>query len=85
MVSSAHSRGISMPEGVVLIKRICGHSSPYTFKPNERYGRQRLEKFLSKQCPACTRAAIQAREAQQKAESARLRQQRPEKLDEARA
>ena len=61
-------------EGVVLIKRICGHSSPYTFKKNERYGKQRFEKFLSTKCPACTAAAIKAQEEQQKAES-RLRKQ----------
>lgn len=65
-----------MLEGVVLIKRVCGHSSPYTFKKNERFGKQRLEKFLSKKCPACTQAAIQALEAQQKAESQRLKQTR---------
>lgn len=52
-----------------MIQRICGHSSPYTFKKNERYGKDRLEKFMSKQCPACTVAAIKAREAAQKAES----------------
>ncbi len=58
-------------EGVVLIKRKCGHSSPYTFKKNERYGKQRFEKFLSKMCPECTKAAIDALEAKQKADSAR--------------
>lgn len=61
-------------DGTVLIKRICGHSSPYTFKQNERYGKQRLEKFLSKKCPACTEAAIKALEAQQKAESKKRKQ-----------
>lgn len=65
-----------MVEGIVQIKRVCGHSSPYTFKPNERYARQRLEKFLSKKCPACTLAAIQALEAQQKAEAKKLKLQR---------
>lgn len=63
-------------EGTVLIKRICGHSSPYTFKKNERYGKQRLEKFLSKKCPACTQAAIAALEAQQKATAQKLKAQR---------
>jgi len=57
-------------EGVVMIKRACGHSSPFTFKPNERYGRQRLEKFVAKKCPACTVKAIAELEAKQKAESA---------------
>ena len=61
-------------EGTVLIKRICGHSSPYTFKKDERYGRQRLEKFLSKKCPACTEAAIKELEAKQKAESQQRKQ-----------
>lgn len=65
-----------MPEGVVLIKRICGHSSPYTFKQNERYGKERLDKFLSKKCPACTQAAIAALEAQQQEQSQQLRKQR---------
>ena len=65
-----------MPEGVVLIKRICGHSSPYTFKKNERFGKQRLDKFLSTKCPECTRAAIQALEDAQKAESRRAKQLR---------
>jgi phage FluMu protein Com len=60
-------------EGTVLIKRICGHSSPYTFKPNERYARDRFQKFLSKKCPQCTLAAIQALEAQQKANAAQKR------------
>jgi hypothetical protein len=60
-------------EGTVLIKRICGHSSPYTFKVNERYAKSRLEKFLSKKCPDCTKAAIAALEAKQKEESARLK------------
>lgn len=60
-------------EGVVSIKRICGHSSPFTFKKHERFGKQRLEKFLSKKCPDCTRAAIAALEAQQKALSAAKR------------
>ncbi|HEX4131834.1 MAG TPA: hypothetical protein VHZ24_17510 [Pirellulales bacterium] len=71
-------------EGTVLIKRICGHSSPYTFKKNERYGKQRLEKFLSKKCPACTVAAIQQLEGQQKAEKARrkaARRDRPKAAD----
>jgi hypothetical protein len=58
-------------EGTVMIKRVCGHSSPYTFKPNERYGKQRLESFLAKKCPACTQAAIAALEAEQKAASKR--------------
>jgi hypothetical protein len=56
-------------EGVQLIKRICGHESPFTFKKNERFGRQRYAKFMATKCPACTVADIQAREAQQKAES----------------
>lgn len=56
-----------------MIKRICGHSSPYTFKPNERYGKQRLEKFLSKKCPACTVAAIKDLEQQQKVASEQLK------------
>jgi hypothetical protein len=56
-------------EGVQLIKRICGHESPFTFKKNERYGRQRYAKFMATKCPACTVADIQAREAKQKAES----------------
>ncbi len=55
--------------GVVMIKRICGHTSPYTFKENERYAKQRFEKFISKRCPACTEAMIKAAEAQQQAES----------------
>ena len=67
---------MSIPEGTVLIKRACGHSSPYTFKKNERYGRQRLESFLAKKCPDCTKAAIAAQEAQQKAESKRLKEQK---------
>jgi phage FluMu protein Com len=62
-------------EGTVLIKRACGHSSPYTFKKHERYGRQRLESFLAKKCPDCTRAAIAALEAAQKAESQRRKSQ----------
>ncbi len=61
-------------EGTVLIKRICGHSTPYTFKKNETFAKQRLEKFLSKQCPECTIAAIQQRESQQKAESQRQKE-----------
>ena len=61
--------------GTVLIKRICGHSSPYTFKPNERYAKDRFQKFLSKKCPQCTLAAIQALEAQQKATAAQRRQE----------
>jgi hypothetical protein len=65
-----------VPEGVVLIKRVCGHSSPFTFKKNERFGKERLEKFLSKKCPLCTQAAIQALEAKQAAESQRLKQVR---------
>ena len=65
-------------EGTVLIKRVCGHSTPYTFKKNERYGKQRFEKFLSTKCPACTLAAIQALEAQQKAASQKLKEQRRE-------
>ena len=56
-------------EGVQLVKRICGHESPFTFKKNERYGRQRYAKFMATKCPACTVADIQAREAKQKAES----------------
>lgn len=56
-------------EGTVLIKRICGHSTRYTFKTDEKFAKQRLEKFLSKRCPGWTIAAIQEREAQQKAES----------------
>ena len=62
-------------EGTVLIKRACGHSSPYTFKKHERYAKQRLESFLAKKCPECTRAAIAALEAQQKAESQRRKEQ----------
>jgi hypothetical protein len=62
-------------EGTVLIKRICGHSSPYTFKVNERYAKARLEKFLSKKCPDCTKSAIAALEAKQKEESARHKAQ----------
>ena len=58
---------------LLLIKRICGHSSPYTFKPNERYGKQRFEKFLSKKCPQCTTAAIAALEQRQKEEAAAQR------------
>jgi hypothetical protein len=50
-----------------LIKRICGHETPFTFKKNERYGRQRFAKFMATKCPACTVAEIQAREAAQKA------------------
>jgi hypothetical protein len=53
-------------EGVVQIKRICGHSSPFTFKKNERFGKDRLAKFMSKKCPECTRAEIAAREKSQK-------------------
>lgn len=60
-------------EGTVLIKRLCGHSSPYTFKPNERYARDRFQKFLSKKCPDCTLAAIKALEAQQKTNAAQKR------------
>jgi hypothetical protein len=57
-------------EGTVLLKRACGHSSPFTYKRNERYGKQRLQNFLAKKCPECTVAAIAALEAQQKAASA---------------
>lgn len=64
-------------EGTVMLKRACGHSSPYTFKKNERYGKQRLEKFLSKKCPQCTIAAIAALEAKQKAESAAMKKRKP--------
>ncbi len=60
-------------EGRVMIKRICGHSSPYTFKKNERYAKERFEKFSSKKCPECTKAAIAALEAKQKAESDQLK------------
>jgi len=56
-------------EGVQLIKRICGHESPFTFKKNERYGRQRYAKFMATKCPALQLADIQAREAQQKGRS----------------
>ena len=70
-------------EGTVLIKRICGHSSPYTFKVNERYGKARLEKFLSKKCPECTKAAIATLEAKQKEESARLKASRKAAKKEA--
>lgn len=59
-----------------MIKRICGHSSPFTFKKNERYAKQRLEKFLSKKCPACTKAAIAALEAQQKEHAQQAKQAR---------
>ncbi len=68
-------------EGVQLVKRICGHESPFTFKKNERYGRQRYAKFMATKCPACTVADIQAREAKQKAES----QQRKELAKRIRA
>jgi hypothetical protein len=57
-------------EGTVLLKRACGHSSPFTYKKNERFGKQRLEKFLAKKCPECTIAAIAALEAKQKLEAA---------------
>jgi hypothetical protein len=57
-------------EGTVLLKRACGHTSPYTYKRNERYGKQRLQNFLAKKCPECTIAAIAALETKQKAESA---------------
>ena len=50
----------ALVEGTVMLKRACGHSSPYTFKKNERYAKDRLAKFLSKKCPACTVAAIKA-------------------------
>lgn len=63
-------------EGVVMIKRACGHSSPYTFKKVERYAKQRLENFLAKKCPECTRAAIAALEEKQRAESLRLKEER---------
>lgn len=70
-------------EGTVLIQRICGHSSPYTFKKNERYGRQRFEKFIAKKCPACTLAAIEALEAKQRAESQQLKNVRRKKIADA--
>ena len=60
----------ALVEGTVMLKRACGHSSPYTFKKNERYAKDRLAKFLSKKCPACTVAAIAALEAKQMAEAA---------------
>jgi len=63
-------------EGVVMIKRACGHSSPYTFKKVERYAKQRLENFLAKKCPECTRAAIAALEEKQRLESLRLKEER---------
>jgi hypothetical protein len=68
-------------EGVQLIKRICGHESPFTFKKNERYGRQRYAKFMATKCPECTVADIKAREEKQKAES----QQRKELAQRIRA
>ena len=52
-----------------MLKRACGHSSPYTFKKNERYAKDRLAKFLSKKCPACTVAYIKDLEAKQKADA----------------
>jgi hypothetical protein len=61
-------------EGTVLIKRMCGHSTPYTFKKNEKFAKERFEKFLSKRCPECTIAAIQEREAQQKAGAQRQKE-----------
>ena len=61
-------------EGTVLLKRACGHSSPFTYKKNERFGKQRLQNFLAKKCPACTIAAIAALEAHQKAEAALKKQ-----------
>jgi hypothetical protein len=70
-------------EGTVLIQRICGHSSPYTFKKNERYGRQRFEKFISKKCPACTLAAIEELEAKQKAEAKQLKKARRKKVTDS--
>ncbi|MBX7075599.1 MAG: hypothetical protein K1X71_20855 [Pirellulales bacterium] len=72
-------------EGEVLIKRACGHSSPFTFRKNERYGRQRLETFLSKKCPACTVAAIAALEAAQKANSKKARKKQSAGPDPAAA
>ena len=63
-------------EGTVLIKRVCGHSSPYTFKRNERYAKERLQKFMSKKCPECTVAAIAALEAKQKAAAALKKKQK---------
>jgi len=56
-----------------MLKRACGHSSPYTFKKNERYAKDRLAKFLSKKCPACTIAAIAALEGKQKEEAAKAK------------
>lgn len=70
-------------EGVVQIKRACGHSSPFTFRKNERYGKQRLEQFLSKKCPACTVAAIAALEAEQKANSKKARKKQSANPDAA--
>lgn len=69
-------------EGIVQLKRACGHSSPYTFKKNERFARQRLEAFLAKKCPDCTVAAIKELEAKQKEESQRLRKQKKKKKPE---
>ena len=66
-------------EGTVMIKRVCGHSSPYTFKKVERYAKQRLESFLSKKCPACTKAAIAELEAKQKAEAQLMKAARKQK------
>ena len=60
-------------EGTVMLKRACGHSSPYTFKKNERYAKDRLANFLAKKCPACTVAAIAALEAKQKADAAAVK------------
>ncbi|MGE0608288.1 MAG: hypothetical protein AB7O62_14420 [Pirellulales bacterium] len=63
----------------MMIKRICGHSSPYTFKKNERFAKQRLDSFLSKKCPACTKAAIAELEAKQKADGLAQRTARKKK------
>ena len=56
-----------------MVKRICGHESPFTFKKNERYGRQRFDKFIKTKCPECTVAAIKELEAQQKAAAQRVK------------
>jgi hypothetical protein len=60
-------------EDTAMLKRACGHSSTFTYKKNERYGRARLANFLSKKCPACTVAAIAALEAKQKKDAAAAR------------
>ncbi len=58
---------------VRMVKRLCGHESPFTFKKNERFGRQRFAKFMATKCPECTVKAIQELEAKQKAEAQRVK------------